>query len=222
MEEQKTGGEDPTKEQIILEAAMDIFVEKGWSGARMQEIADRAGINKALLHYYFRSKENIYDKIIESVLSRFFSEMNQELQTDQSFEQVIRQFIYGVVAAINANPRIPMFIISELSRGGKNVQGILASMVDQYGVSLPQRMFALIRRESESGSIRPIDPPQLMITLLGSCLFYFVAEPLVIEILNHVQPQADYDRARFIEQRKESIFDVIYYGLKAREESPNA
>jgi len=121
-----------------------------------------------------------------------------------------------VVETIGANPKIPTFIMHELSQGGGNVKDILTRIVDRYGMSLPQRMFGLIEQEVKAGTIRPVDAPQLMLTLLGSCIYYFVAEPMIVAILDHVQPQTDRDRGRFLEQRKESIFDVIYYGLKIR------
>ncbi|HUX13149.1 MAG TPA: TetR/AcrR family transcriptional regulator [Spirochaetia bacterium] len=209
--------DDATKEARILRAAMDIFVEKGWSGARTQEIADRAGINKALLHYYFRSKENIYDKIIEKVFTTFFTALDEALKDDKPFEEVIRQFIYTVVDTIDANPNIPRFIMHELSQGGKNAKGILTRVVGRSGVSLPQRMVMLISRELAAERIQPVNPPQLILTILGSCIYYFVTEPVVEAILSHVQPDTPYERRQFIAERKESIFNVIYYGLKKRE-----
>ena len=210
MREQDDCAHDATKEEIILNAAMDIFIEKGWNGARMQEIADRAGINKALLHYYFRSKENIYDRIIESVLSRFLHEMSGELDDDKPFEQVLRHFIDGLVDTIVTEPRIPMFIMHELAQGGKNVKTILTRIVDQDGFSLPHRMFTLIEREAAAGTLRPVDPPQLVITLLGSCIYYFLAEPMVEAVIDHVRPGLSYDRQRFIAKNGKNRFSTSF------------
>lgn len=214
MNDSRKSRDGRAKEALILEAAMDIFVEKGWNGARMQEIADRAGINKALLHYYFRSKRNLYNRIIESVFGSFFSQIDLALADGRTFEDILRRFIDVVVDIIAARPRIPVFIMHELSIGGPNVLEVLKSSVDRKGMTLPQRMIAIIRREARAGRIRPVDGPQLMITLLGSCIYYFAAEPIVEAMIAHVQPSAGYDRQRFISQRKEAIFDVIYRGLE--------
>lgn len=214
MDEER--GHDPTKEEIILQAAMDVFVEKGWNGARMQEIADRAKINKALLHYYFRSKENLYDRIIETVFTFFFRQIEEALQAEDSFELVLRHFINAIVETIAANPRIPQFVMHELSQGGKNAMRILTDVIGKGGITLPQRMYALVRRELDAGRIRPVNPPQLIITILGACIYYFVMEPIVSTVIAHVEPGAAYDRRSFIAERKESIFDVVYYGIKKR------
>ena len=207
---------DISKEELILSAAMDIFIEKGWSGARMQEIADRAGINKALLHYYFRSKENLYDRIIETVFGIFFLQIETALTDAGTFDEVLRRFIGTIVDTISAHPRIPQFIVHELAQGGKNVKYILTSVAGRYGLTLPQRLVALVAEEVKAGRIRRVDPPQLIITLLGACIYYFVAEPMVEAIVPHVQPDSVYDRERFLSDRKESIVDVIYFGLKTR------
>ncbi|MEJ2055399.1 MAG: TetR family transcriptional regulator, partial [Calditrichaceae bacterium] len=81
------------KEEIILRAAMDVFVEKGQYGAKMQEIADRAGINKALLHYYYRSKEKLYIHIFKYIFRKIASEVLELLKSDLPFEELLRTFI---------------------------------------------------------------------------------------------------------------------------------
>ncbi|HUZ17601.1 MAG TPA: TetR family transcriptional regulator [Spirochaetia bacterium] len=218
MEHEAPTSGDPPKEELILAAAMEVFVEKGWNGARMQEIADRAGINKALLHYYFRSKEKIYDRIITRVMELFFKKIEFALEDGSSFETILRTFIGGLIDRIAENPRVPQFILHELALGGKNVKQILTTVIDEQGMTLPRRLFAAMSRELDAGTIQSIDPPQLIITLLGSCIYYFMAEPLIQAMLAHVQPGVEFDRKPFLEQRKESIFNVIYYGLKVRAE----
>ena len=90
------------KEELILKTAMGLFVERGWHGTKMQEIADRAGINKALLHYYFRSKEKLYKKIFEYLIWNNIGETIKIFreQTDLPFEEYIksRPGTYGIVS----------------------------------------------------------------------------------------------------------------------------
>jgi TetR/AcrR family transcriptional regulator len=85
-------------------------------------------------------------------------------------------------------------------------------------MTLPQRLVALIEQEQRAGHLGAVEPIQFMITVLGSCIYYFVAEPIVREVLVHIgQP---FDRESFLAQRRQAIFDVLYYGVKKREKNP--
>ena len=88
---------DASTEEKIMEAAKIVFMKYGLYGARMQDIADKAGINKALLHYYFRSKERLFDKIFEQALSRYFD--NMQVWTDEtlSLKEKIFKFIESII-----------------------------------------------------------------------------------------------------------------------------
>ncbi|MHB2150564.1 TetR/AcrR family transcriptional regulator [Calditrichota bacterium LG25] len=81
------------KEEQILQIAMQVFVEKGWHGARMQEIADRAGINKAMLHYYFRSKERLYTAVLEKLFLKFVNSIGDSFIPGQTFAETLRIFL---------------------------------------------------------------------------------------------------------------------------------
>jgi len=209
---------DISKEEQILNAAAEVFVEKGLAGTRMQEIADRAGINKTLLHYYFRSKENIYRKIVERVFAGFFSQIEAAMTSDSSFPVALERFIDGIFSVMLANPRVPLFMMQELSQGGKTVQDILTTTLGRQRMTLPQRLFELIGREQGAGNIGPVNPLQFMVTLLGSCIYYFAAEPVVVAVIQSIRPGLAFDRQQFIAERKEEIFNVLYYGIKKREE----
>jgi AcrR family transcriptional regulator len=71
-----------TTEQKILEAARQVFLKKGWNGARMQEIADEAGINKALLHYYYRSKDKLFEAVFNEIFTQFITKVSLVLLSD--------------------------------------------------------------------------------------------------------------------------------------------
>lgn len=211
---------DPSKEELILRAAGDVFLEKGLSGARMQEIADRAGINKTLLHYYFRTKKNIYARILGKVFAAFFSQIEEAFGDGSSFAAVLRQFIDRLLDLLAANPRVPLFLMQELAQGGTIARDILVKTLAHQRMTLPKRLVALIRQEQQAGRLGPVDPIQFMITVLGSCIYFFAAEPIVREVVASVQPGKPFDREAFLAHRRQSIFDVLYYGLKKRGESP--
>jgi TetR/AcrR family transcriptional regulator len=204
-----------TKEELILNAASDVFIEKGLSGARTQEIADRAGVNKTLLHYYFRTKENIFARILQQVFSLFLTQIDSAIPEDAPFPVALRTFIDTFVDYIAARPRVPLFIMQELSQGGAIVREVLSSSMER--VNLPNRMVRLIAKEVEAGRLERVDPIQTVVTALGACIYYFIAEPIIGAVLTKVEPGLVLDRESFIAQRKEEIFRVLYYGLKKRE-----
>ncbi|NTW33144.1 MAG: TetR/AcrR family transcriptional regulator, partial [Bacteroidetes bacterium] len=103
-------------EKLILKAAKKVFIDKGFDGARMQEIADLAGINKALLHYYFRSKEKMFDAVFEDVFMQFLPEVTEVMNSEITLFDKIKTFVDVYITALLKNPHIPIFVLHELSR----------------------------------------------------------------------------------------------------------
>lgn len=200
------------KEEIILKAAMEVFVEKGQYGAKMQEIADRAGINKALLHYYYRSKEKLYVYIFKFIFKKIMSEVIELFKSDLPFKEFLRTFISKYIDLLNKNYRFPLFIMGELSQGGKIVtNAIKEAMPIEIGQHLPA--IDIMENAMKKGEIVKMDPRQIILTVIGSSLFYFMAEPIIRVLLLN---EDTFDREKFIEERKEIIFNIIYYGLSPR------
>lgn len=203
-------------EERILQMAMEVFIEKGWHGARMQEIADRAGINKALLHYYFRSKENMYETIFKMVFTKFMRGMEQALGSSPAFKDVLRNFIETIISILSQNPRIPLFLVRELSEGGTKVPKIIRDIIEQQKLKAPELMFRAITTAREKGEIAHVDDPvQLLLTILGSIIYYFIAEPIISAIL---PAGVDYQPDAFVQKRADAVFNFLYYGLKPRED----
>ncbi len=205
--------QENVKEEQILKAAMEVFVEKGRDGARMQEIADRAGINKALLHYYFRSKDNIYEKILRKVFFGFFKQLESLVKTSASLADLLQGIINGFIDMFTANPNLHLFIIHELSQGGREVKKLLEGLVLEGEFDLPRWFVKRVSEEYAAGQIVKVDPPQLILCIIGSCVYYFLTEPLFMAIFS---PGASFDRERFISERKKAVFDIMYYGIKPR------
>ncbi len=205
--------QENVKEEHILKAAMDVFIEKGRDGARMQEIADRAGINKALLHYYFRSKENIYEKILRKIFFGFFNQIESLITTSASFADLLQGFIDGFIDMFTANPNLHLFIFHELSQGGTVVKKMLEGLVMEGKFNLPKWFVKRVNEEYSAGRIVKVDPPQLILNIIGSSVYFFLTEPLFMAIFS---PGLSFDRRRFIAERKKAIFDIMYYGVKPR------
>ncbi len=205
------------KEDHILQIAMQVFLEKGWHGTRMQEIADRAGINKAMLHYYFRSKERLYTTILEKLFIRFMNSLADSFKPGQDFATTLRTFLDRFHDHLLQNPNLPLFIVRELSEGGKIVKRVVEQVVNQQGLRTPQMMINEFKHAQKRGEIIPIEEPvQFLLTVIGACVYFFLAKP----ILNPVFPEIDFDSPQFIEQRKKLIFEHLYLGIKNREKNP--
>ena len=102
-------------ERKIMEAAAKVFMQKGRLGASMQDIADEAGINRTLLHYYFRNKEKLFDTIFEKLFSKIFPAMVQALASDLPFLEKIEIFAETYANLLNENPFLPVFVFQEIS-----------------------------------------------------------------------------------------------------------
>ena len=202
------------KEQAILEAAMDEFIAHGWTGARMQAIADRAGINKTLLHYYFRSKKNLYQRILYRVMKYFFGVVLGKIAESGSFEEFLRAAIDTIVEESSRNPRLPMFLMQELSTGGKSARVMLREVVAEQENPITAVMLGKVRAAIEEGVIRSVDPGQFILTMIGSCLYFALAEPIIMEIGSLEGFSEGFDRDQFLQRRKKEIFSVLYYGIR--------
>src|SRR5574339_606892 len=105
-----------TSEEKILAAARKVFMEKGMAGARMQDIADEDGINKALLHYYFRSKDKLFETIFAETSSRFIPRMTEILNADTPLFEKINTFCEAYISQIQQNPYMPLFLMNEANK----------------------------------------------------------------------------------------------------------
>ena len=193
-------------EQRILEAALKVFALKGKDGARMQEIADAAGINKAMLHYYFRSKERLYLAVFRYVFQRFALQHANSVRDAGTFAQTLKLFIDVFIDKIRSEPDVMRLMVNENLSGGTTMGQIIA-VKDEFQ-SPPSILLEKINEAVASGEIRPVDPEHTLLTILSSCLFFFIWEPTV---KIRIPKSKNWDA--FIEQRKQHIFDLVYHGM---------
>lgn len=197
------------KKEKILKAAREVFVEKGYDGARMQEIANRARVNKALLHYYFTSKDNLYHEIITSTFSTLLSDLSMLFEKDLPLEQQIQQFVERHVDFISRNSDLLKLLFYELIRGDFPVHQSLAELI-KHDFQLPKKVINLFQEAMEEGTIRQHDPVQTILSVLSMNIFYFLFAP----VFKNIIPVTIQDDAKFIEERKQAIIDLVLYGIK--------
>lgn len=201
--------QEKSTEEVIFNAAQDVFIEKGFDGARMQEIAEKAGINKALLHYYYRTKEKLFKAIFERVFSLFIPKIMAFIDSDIPLFEKIELFVHTYIDFILKNPYVPNFIINELNRNPDNIAEILGGVIDK--IDAFRKLSALLKQEVEKGVIRPIEPEQLMVNMIGLCIFPIITRPIIQGIVF----RGDKKRYKeFLHSRKKEVTDFIINSIK--------
>lgn len=177
---------DAETEQRILEAAHRVFLRRGTAGARMQEIADEAGVNKALLHYYFRSKERLADAVFATVARELLAPVLEVLASDAPIAEKVERFIRVQFANLIANPYLPGYILSELTHGPERAAQLLEILTGMPAGGTGMiflRIHEQIESEVAAGRMRPIPAPHLIVNLISLCAFPFAARPMIATAL---------------------------------------
>jgi AcrR family transcriptional regulator len=192
---------DSSTEEKIYEAARRIFILKGMEGARMQEIADEAGMNKALLHYYFRSKENLFKAVFKDIFTKFFSKVKDTLFSDATTKEKMIFFIDNYIDMIHANPYVPQFIINEINRDPV----MLKSLMFESGIE-PQKILELFLQKVKLNNSSDFDPRHIVVSLLGMLILPFAARPL-LQMVYFNDDQEAYNQ--FLQERKDVVKKMI-------------
>lgn len=197
--------EEQNTEYKIVEAAKTVFVRKGMDGARMQEIADEAGINKALLHYYFRSKDRLFEKVFDMLFKDIFVIFEEAITNEMSFELFLEKFIRQYLQMLKEKPYLPQFIIHELNR---NPERIVVQMQNMDFDK--QELFKLINKAIDDKVIRPIHPVHLLTNIVSLCIFPFIAKPIITGFM------LDGDKEKYqqyIDERPEEVIGFVKKAL---------
>jgi len=196
-------------EAAILKAASEIFMEKGYDGARMQEIADKAGLNKALLHYYYRSKDKLFRAVFNKVFQRLMDGLVSVFEENMSIFDTIRIFFKEHQEVLITYRHLPVFILNELQRD----PNIVVDMFDTSRLeSVRNTLFLRIEKEKEEGIIRQsVQPIELFINIISLSVFPYAAKPLLSPIIG-LDEAAFFD---MMQARKDGLADFVIQSIKA-------
>ena len=197
---------DSNTEEQILDAAKNVFQAKGMVGARMQEIADIAGINKAMLHYYYKSKQLLFEAVFRNAFSLLAPELNKILNDDSSIEDKVKSFTSNYISFIIKHPYLPNFIIQELNR---NPDFILKIQENSTLLNI-DKFKQKVALEVSQGILKPIKGDQLFINILALNIFPFVAKPLIKAFTK----EDDKGFKDLMEQRKTDVSEFIINSIK--------
>lgn len=165
---------EETTELKIKNAARDVFLLKGMTGARMQEIADKAEINKALLHYYYRNKEQLFQAVFQDIMREMFPKFFAVFQDDLPLEVKLYQLADKYITFLLQNPQMPHFLLTEIQRDPKQLMKNL-EISKVLDISIIQNQ---LEREHQEGRIIKIGFEQFMLNVVSMMVFPFIVGPM--------------------------------------------
>lgn len=206
---------DGDAEAKILDAAHVVFMRGGTSGARMQEIADEAGVNKALLHYYFRNKERLAAAVFERVARGLFAKVGELATADLELEEKTRRIIAAYLDQFARTPYAPGYLICEMNQHPERAAQLLAALggpatAHEPAIPFLGKIAAQIQERVSAGKMKPIAPRQFLANLVSLCVFPFAARPMLCAVFR----MDDRGFREFIEERKTALPEFFLDALR--------
>lgn len=193
---------DKLTEDKIFDAATEVFEEKGLTGTRMQNIADRAGINKALLHYYFRTKDHLFDSVFAKLAKKMIIKFTLIFEENLSLEEKIRFFFREHITFLQQNPKLPGFILNEINHNPQRIKKLMKN------IDFKNIWIAILEHHKDElykYNITEETIPQIMTTIASLSVFPFAAKGIFEVIFKNIG--VDFDK--YIEERKEFAADFV-------------
>ena len=205
---------DADTESRILDAAHAVFMRRGTAGARMTEIAREAGVNHALVHYYFRSKQRLAEAVFRRAIGQFFPIMIGVFTSDASIEEKVKRVAAAQIDMLLRNRYLPAYLIAELNHYPERAEQLLGSIAGTTPSNLRARLFGTLGKQLEeaanAGTLRAITPQAFVLNLVSMVVYPFAARPLVLAIMG--QDEATFEA--MMERRKTDIPDFFLAALR--------
>lgn len=194
-------------EDRIFESALRVFQTKGFDGARMQEIADEADINKSMLHYYFRNKETLFQKVLTVSVEKMLAELMAVLSGSQTLESKVVNIVDYFFELNKKNPQLLVFVVYELNRNPLGIKSLFEKSEFQF----PEEFIDQISGGIIRGEYRRMAPDHFLVNILSLCTMPMLGRSLISSIFHF---DSD-DFEEFLEERRKLLPDIILSGLTA-------
>lgn len=204
------GEKDSNTEERILEAAKTVFMKYGLYGARMQDIADTAGINKALLHYYFRNKEKLFDAVFSGALDKYFEQMTVFREIELPLQERLFKYVDNMFAFLEEYPQMSMFIIKEITVNPE----MFRAKVEELKSKKDSMLIPTLTEAMDKGEIQRFDPLIFQMNLHSLVTYPFLATPLFRAISERSGVSYDTETKTRV---KQSVKDFIAHKLNKRD-----
>ena len=206
----KTGsrGEPEKTRAAILTAALEEFAHEGAAGARTDEIARRAGVNKALLYYYFKDKETLYGAVLDNAFSGMKARIFQALDSDLPPREKIIAYVGAYFDFIASNQIYPKLMQREMMRAKEGRSEHIDRLVKTYFQPIYRRVGELLHKGIADGEFRKVDPAHFVPSMVAMIVFYFSSAPVMQRIVrfNPLTPGR-------IAERRAAVLDFISAAL---------
>lgn len=197
------------EEKIIL-AAEEIFMNKGFDATSTTDIAKKVGCNQALIHYYFRTKENLFQQIFMKKFQLVLSFIIQENQPTD-IEKALLRFIDNYFVMLSQNRKLPFFLITELIMNEERRNMLrLHLLMQSEKLGYYANWDKLVKEEIKNGKIRPIETIDLTLDVISLVVFPFLSLPLYSDLFQSNEVQLE----NYLQHRKEEIVTLILKGIK--------
>jgi len=198
---------DRQTEEKIFDAATEVFIEKGMDGARMQDIANHAGINKALLHYYYRTKDHLFNAVFEKIAGKMFAKFAPVFDENLTLEEKIRFFYREHITFLQENPGLPAFILNEIYRNPVRIRKLIHSIdIKKLWDTLAEQH----RDELKNYRLTEETIPQFMTSVAAISVFPFAARGIIEGIFDSI----GIDFNNYLEERKKYAADFVIRAIK--------
>jgi AcrR family transcriptional regulator len=195
---------DLNTEERILKAAEKVFYKKGLGGARMAEIAAEAEINKAMLHYYFKSKEQLFEKVFEEAFGKVASAIILMLNSDKPLREKVQEIVSFYIRTLSDNPQLPVFVLNAIQYDPEKFLNKYIHKVNIQPNELLAKLMTQFQQAVAAGELAPIDPRHFLMNLVGLSVFPFMMKPLLKTLL-----QMDDDHFLELMKNRETLIPQV-------------
>jgi len=194
------------KDRILL-VARDLFIEKGYNGTSIRDIATASGTNVAMVNYYFRSKYNLFEIIFEEALEALVKRVFGVFKSDMSIFELVEAWINSYYETLMEYPQIPIFILNEINQNPER----LTQRIKEHA---PNELFRYvsdrIKKEIEKGTIRDLPPLDFLLNVLSLCVFPFMFGVLATKVAN--KSMQEYHEVLI--QHKDYVVEFVINAIK--------
>ncbi|MGC4022831.1 MAG: TetR/AcrR family transcriptional regulator [Cyclobacteriaceae bacterium] len=189
-------------EEHIKETAKKVFFQKGILNATTQQIADEAGVNRALIHYYFRSRDLLFKKVLEEAVNETRTKIDSIFESDEPFKTKISKYLDVFIDRNAQFPYIQNFIFTEIMQDPEKMKEHFSRKRNH----LMKHIVPPLKNEIENGGMQPVDPEHFIVNMMSMCSYPLIAKPFIQNMFSY----DDKAYKKFLKERKQVIYKVLF------------
>lgn len=196
-------------EGLILKVAEELFMDKGFNGVSTTEITQKVGCNQALIHYYYRTKANLFQKVFENKLRYLVSQFDITDDNEEDFEERLSNRISKHYEILKQNPKLPIFILNEINNNSETIHWLKEAFKNNIPGFI-EKFQRELDEEVNNKRIRELNAMDLMLNIISLNVFMFISLPIVDYVFNSQNENID----QFVEKRKNEIIQTIINSIR--------